>query len=50
MTYAYWKANRHNEKSIFDMFFRTNPFKGEFTIFAGLEEVSIYIYPLDSYN
>lgn len=42
MCYAYWKAGRHNEKAIFDTFFRTNPFKGEFTIFAGLEEVSTH--------
>jgi nicotinate phosphoribosyltransferase len=39
MAYAYWKAGRHNEHSVFDMFFRKNPFKGEFTIFAGLENV-----------
>ena len=39
MAYAYWKGDRHNSPCVFDMFFRTNPFKGEFTIFAGLEEV-----------
>ena len=43
MTYAYWKGERHNETSIFDLFFRKNPFYGEFTIFAGLDEVIRFI-------
>ncbi|CAD5319295.1 unnamed protein product [Arabidopsis thaliana] len=30
MAYAYWKAGKHNERS--------NPFGGEYTVFAGLEE------------
>ena len=38
MAYAYWKAGRTNDMCTFDLFFRKNPFKGEFTIFAGLEE------------
>lgn len=38
MTYAYWKAGRHLEYAVFDMFFRKSPFEGEFTIFAGLDE------------
>jgi len=38
MVYSYWKNGRADDRSIFDLFFRTNPFKGEFTIFAGLEE------------
>lgn len=43
MTYSYWKGGRHNEHSVFDMFFRKNPFKGEFTLFCGLEESLKYI-------
>ena len=38
MAYAYWKAGRINDTSVFDLFFRKNPFSGEFTIFAGLSE------------
>lgn len=38
MVYAYWRAGRHNEHAVFDVFFRKPPFGGEFTVFAGLEE------------
>jgi nicotinate phosphoribosyltransferase len=38
MSYAYWKAGVHEEEAVFDLFFRKNPFRGEFGIYAGLEE------------
>ncbi len=44
MTYGYWKTGRQDEDSVFDLFFRQNPFHGEFTIFAGLEEVLRYVH------
>lgn len=36
MVYSYYKANRHMENAVFEMFFRTNPFKGSYAVFAGL--------------
>lgn len=44
MAYAYWKSERHEEHSVFDLFFRKHPFEGEFTIFAGLEEVIRFVH------
>ena len=38
MAYAYWKSSKDNNIATFDLFFRRSPFKGEFTIFAGLSD------------
>ncbi len=31
MAYAYWKAGKHENDSTYDLYFRKNPFGGEYT-------------------
>ncbi|CAL1592676.1 unnamed protein product [Knipowitschia caucasica] len=38
MAYAYWRAGRHQEPAVFELFFRDNPFGGGFSLFAGLQD------------
>lgn len=44
MVYAHWKNNKVNQQSVFEVFFRNNPFGGEYTIFTGLDEVIKFLY------
>ena len=46
MAYAYWKNGTHARPAAFDLLFRKNPFNGEFTVFAGLEECLRFVHPV----
>jgi nicotinate phosphoribosyltransferase len=39
MAYGYWKEARHAQDAVFNLFFRSPPFGGGFTIAAGLAQV-----------
>lgn len=43
MAYAYWKNNMHEREACFHLFFRKNPFKGNYAIMAGTEYVSSFL-------
>lgn len=47
MAYSYWCSGVHRKPAVFEVFFRRNPFGGEYTIFAGLREMLAY---LESYR
>jgi len=44
MSYAYFRNGRHTEPAVFELFFRKNPFQGEYTIFAGLDQVLSFVH------
>ncbi len=39
MAYGYWKAGRATEEAVFHLFYRKNPFKGNYAIACGLQDV-----------
>lgn len=43
MAYAYWKNGMQDQEGVFHLFFRKSPFKGGFTIAAGLEQAVDFI-------
>lgn len=46
MMYAYWKNNTHTNRVVFEAYFRRNPFKNGYTVFAGLERIVQYMSQL----
>lgn len=38
MAYGFWKNNLHNQRAVFHLFFRENPFNGGYTLACGLEQ------------
>lgn len=43
MAYAYWKAGRHEEEAVFNLFFRSLPFDGANAVAAGLDTAIDFI-------
>jgi nicotinate phosphoribosyltransferase len=50
MAYGYWKNKRIDDHAVFDLFFRKNPFKGEFCLFGGLGEVVDFVKTFRLHN
>ena len=46
MMYGYWQQDRHQERAVFDLYFRKNPFGHGFTIAAGLAHAVEYLLNL----
>lgn len=43
MAYAYFKNGMHEQDAIFEAYFRKTPFKGKYAVFAGLDELIVFL-------
>ena len=43
MAFGYWKSGKADQKAVFNLFFRNNPFGGGYTVACGLEYVVDYL-------
>jgi nicotinate phosphoribosyltransferase len=43
MAQAYWMAGKANQRAVFTLYFRKNPFRGGYAVMAGTEEVVQYL-------
>src|SRR5574339_643194 len=43
MAYAYWKSGKADQQAAFHLFFRNNPFRGGFTLAAGLADAVAFL-------
>ena len=50
MMQGYFSTKTHKRKAVFDLFFRSNPLSGGYSIFCGLEQVMEYIKRLKFSN
>ncbi|RKN77164.1 nicotinate phosphoribosyltransferase [Paenibacillus ginsengarvi] len=46
MMYSHWVNGSHNDKAVFDVYFRKLPFGNGFAVFAGLQRIADYIRSL----
>ncbi|HMB15724.1 MAG TPA: nicotinate phosphoribosyltransferase [Pelovirga sp.] len=46
MLAGYFEKGMHEDEAVFDLFFRKNPFKGSYAVFAGLETALRYLQEL----
>ncbi|WJH36504.1 nicotinate phosphoribosyltransferase [Paenibacillus sp. CC-CFT747] len=46
MLYAHWFHGTHNQRAVFDVFYRKQPFGNGFAVFAGLERLVHYLNEL----